>query len=144
MGRRVDVGRNRGWSGLKKQSLLAGPRDEIRFTPLGDRRVLSGVGWIIFCQHTGKSLVGSFWEMYLSASSYRAELLGLCSFHLLVLALSKFYKISGWKATLCYDNLSALQLSSQDRRRIKPSAACSDLHRSLCSMKNNFTGCFKY
>jgi hypothetical protein len=106
--------------------------------------VLSGVGWIIFCQHTGKCLVGSFWEMSLSASSYRAELLGLCSFHLLVLALSKFYKISGWKATLCCDNLCALQLSSQDRRCIKPSAACSNLHRSLHSTKNNFTGCFKY
>ncbi len=25
--------------------------------------VLSGVGWIIFCQHTGKRLVGSFWDI---------------------------------------------------------------------------------
>ncbi len=106
--------------------------------------VLSGVGWIIFCQHTGKHLVGSFWEKSSSASSYRAELLGLCSLHLLAQALSEFYKVSGWDATLCCDNLRALQLSSQDRRRIKPSAACSDLHRSLHSMKNNFTGCFKY
>jgi len=105
---------------------------------------LSGVGWIIFCQHSGKRLVGSFWEKSLSASSYRAELLGLCSLHLLAQALSKFYKVSGWKATLCCDNLHALQLSSQERRRIKSSAACSDLHRSLRSTKNYFTGCFKY
>jgi hypothetical protein len=41
-------------------------------------------------------------------------------------------------------NLRALQLSSQERRCIKPSAACSDLCRSLRSTKNNFTGCFKY
>ena len=79
-----------------------------------------------------------------SASSYRAELLGLCSLHLLAQALFEFYKVSGWEATLCCDNLCALQLSSQDRRRIKPSAACSVLHRSLRSTKNNFTGCFKY
>jgi hypothetical protein len=79
---------------------------------------LSGVGWIIFCQHTGKRLVGSFWEKSSSASSYRAELLGLCSLHLLVQALSEFYKVSGWKATLCCNNLRALQLSSQERRCI--------------------------
>ncbi len=78
------------------------------------------------------------------ASSYRAELLGLCSLLLFTLALSKFYKISGWEATLCCDNLQPLQLSSQERQRIKPSAACSDLHRSLRSTKNNFTGHFKY
>ncbi len=54
------------------------------------------------------------------------------------------YKVSGWEATLCCDNLRALQLSSQDRRRIKPSAASFDLHRSLRSTKNNFTGCIKY
>jgi hypothetical protein len=54
---------------------------------------LSGVGWIIFCQHTGKRLVGSFWEKSSSASSYRAELLGLCSLHLLAQALSEFYKV---------------------------------------------------
>jgi len=40
LGRTVDVGRNRGWSSHKMQSLLAGPRDEIRLTPLGDRRVI--------------------------------------------------------------------------------------------------------
>ena len=85
--------------------------------------VLSGAGWIIFCQYTGKRLVVSFWEKSLLASSYRAELLGLCMLHILALALSKFYKISGWEAMLCCDNLRAL--------RIKPSAACSDLHRSL-------------
>ncbi len=51
--------------------------------------VISGVGWIIFCQTTGKRLVGSFWEKSPLASSYRAELLGLCSLHLFALALSK-------------------------------------------------------
>ena len=104
--------------------------------------LLSEIGWIIFCQDTGKHLVGSFWEKSSSASSYRAELLGLCSLHLFALALAEFYTISGRKAILCCNNLRALQLSSQERRRIKPSAACSDLHHSLNSTKNNFTGRF--
>ena len=56
--------------------------------------VLSRVGWIIFCQDTGKRLVGSSWEKSSSASSYRAELLGLCLLHLLAQALSEFYKVS--------------------------------------------------
>ncbi len=106
--------------------------------------VLSGVGWIIFCQTTGKCLVRSFWEKSPLTSSYRAKLLGLCLLHIFALALSKFNKVSGWKAMLGCDNLCALLLSSQDHQHIKPSAACSDLHRSLCSMKNKFTGCFKY
>jgi hypothetical protein len=93
---------------------------------------------------TGKCLVGSFWEKSPSASSYRAELLGLCLLHLVALALSEFYKVSGWKAMLECNNLRALILSSKERRRIKPSTACLDIHRSFRSIKKNFTGCFKY
>ncbi len=63
--------------------------------------VISGVRWIIFCANTGKCLAGSFWEKTLSASSYEAELLLLCSLHLFALALSDFYKIKWWTATLC-------------------------------------------
>ena len=106
--------------------------------------VISGVGWIIFCQTTGKHLVGSFWEKSPSASLHRAELLGLCALHLFARVLSEFYKVSGWKATLGCNNLRALILSSKERRRIKPSAAFLDIHRSLRSTKNKFTGSFKY
>ena len=106
--------------------------------------VIIGAGWIIFCQTTGKHLVGSFWENSPLASSYRAKLLGLCSLHLFALAISKFYKVSDWKAALCCDNLRALLLSTKDRRHIKPSATCSDIHRNLCATKNNFTGRFRY
>ncbi len=50
---------------------------------------LSGVGWIIFCQHSGKRLVGSFWEKSSSASSYRAEkLLYITWYDFLALILS--------------------------------------------------------
>jgi hypothetical protein len=105
---------------------------------------ISGVGWIIFCQTTGKRLVCLFWEKSPMASSHRAEQLGLYSLHLFALALSKFYKVSGWKATLGCENVRALILSSKERRRIKPSAPCLDIHRSFRSTKNLFTRCFKY
>jgi hypothetical protein len=96
---------------------------------------ISRVGWIIFCQMSSKWMVGSFWEKSPTASSYRAELLGLCSLHLFALALSEFYKVFGWKATLGCNNLCALSMSSNEDRRMKPSAACADIHRSLCATK---------
>ncbi len=103
----IDVGRNRRWpdhedgqitkhdllwliQGMTSGSLIwvtDGSYDRKRAP------VISGVGWIILCTHTGKRLVGSFWEKSSSASSYRAELLGLCSLHLLALALSEFFMI---------------------------------------------------
>jgi hypothetical protein len=39
---------------------------------------LSAVGWIIFCKRTGLRMTGTFWEKSPSASSFRAEMHGLC------------------------------------------------------------------
>jgi hypothetical protein len=41
-----------------------------------------GVGWIIFCSKTGLCLTGMFWERYILASSYWAEMPGLHALHL--------------------------------------------------------------
>jgi hypothetical protein len=41
-------------------------------------------------------------------------------------------------------HLRALILSLKECRRIKPSAACSDIHWSFCSTNENFTRRFKY
>jgi hypothetical protein len=54
---------------------------------------LSGVGWIIFCKATGQQLMGSFWERSIMASSFRAEMLGLCVLHLLARAISEYYTL---------------------------------------------------
>ena len=61
---------------------------------------LSGVGWIIFCKRTGFCIMGSFWERSILATSYRAELLGLCALHFLARAVVEFYKLDGWSAML--------------------------------------------
>jgi hypothetical protein len=76
---------------------------------------LSKVGWIIFCSKTGLRLTGTFWERSPAASSYQAEILGLCPLHLFAKVLSEFYKIQEWRATLCCNNKRALELSSYTR-----------------------------
>ena len=69
---------------------------------------LCGVGWIIFCTSTSFRITGTFWERSLSASSYRAELLGLCALHQLAQAIADFHKVVRWSAMLCCDNKRAL------------------------------------
>jgi len=105
---------------------------------------LCGVGWIIFCSKTGLHLTGTFWERSTLASSYHAEMLGLCGLHLFARALSEFYQIQEWEATLCCDNKRALEQSTYTRRRIQPSAKCADIQRSLKATKHTFKGKFTY
>ena len=105
---------------------------------------LCGVGWIIFCTNTGFQLTGTFWERSPSASSYRAELLGLCALHLFAQALAEFYTVVGWTAKLCCDNKRALEVSSHHMHRIRPSAKCADIRRSLKAVKPLLSGLFRY
>jgi hypothetical protein len=104
---------------------------------------LCGVGWIIFYTKTGLQLMGNFWERLQAASSYRAEMLGLCALHLLVRAVAEFYQIQGWQATLCCDNKQALEVSSYKQGWIRPSAKCADIRRNIRSTKQTFQGTFR-
>ncbi len=92
---------------------------------------MSRVGWIIFCSKTRLQLTGTFGERSPAASSYHAEMLGLCALHLFAIALLEFHKIQEWKAMLCCNNKRALELSSYAHCRIWPSAKCTDILRSL-------------
>ena len=47
-------------------------------------------GWIIFCKSTRFCITGSFWERSISATSYRAELIGLCALHFLARVVAEF------------------------------------------------------
>ena len=71
-------------------------------------------------------------------------MLGLCALHLFAKALSEFYKIQEWKATLCCNNKRALELSSYTHQRIRPSTKCADIQQSLKATKHTFTGKFIY
>jgi hypothetical protein len=91
LGREVDVGRKRGRQGLPYvMSWVAEGMTNNSLVWVTDSSYdrkkainLCGVGWIIFCTKTGFRLTGTSWEKSNSASSYRAELLGLCTLHLL-------------------------------------------------------------
>jgi hypothetical protein len=71
-------------------------------------------------------------------------MLSLCALHLFARALSEFYKIQEWKATLCCNNKRVLELSLHTRQRIRPSTKCTDIQQSLKSTKHTFTGKFTY
>jgi hypothetical protein len=106
---------------------------------------LSGAGWIIFCKNTGRQITGAFWEQSFTASSFQAEMLGLCALHLLACALSKYYtNLNNWSTTMCCDNKRMLILSSHHRGQIRPSAKCADIQRSFCATKQTCQGGFKY
>ncbi len=55
---------------------------------------LLGVGWIIFCKATRQQITGLFGEQSITASLFRAEMLGLCAFHLLARAITEHYNLS--------------------------------------------------
>jgi hypothetical protein len=76
---------------------------------------LSGVGWIIFCRATGRRITGSFWERSSTASSFQAEMLGLCALHHLARAITEHYNLGRWSAMICCNNKRALLLSSHHR-----------------------------
>ena len=105
---------------------------------------LCGVGWIIFCTKTGYRLTSAFWEKSNSASSYRAELLGLCAMHFLARAVAEYHNPNGWSATLCCDNIWALEMLSHHQSHIRPSAKCEDTCRSLRMTKQLLCGAFQY
>jgi hypothetical protein len=105
---------------------------------------LSGVGWIIFCKRTGLQMTETFWEKSPSASSFRAEMLGLACLHLLARAVVEFFNLGLWAAVILCDNKKALELSLNYCQRIKPSAKCTNIRCSFQATKQNFIGGFKY
>ena len=87
--------------------------------------------------NTGKRLTGWCWERSNSANSYRAEMLGLCSLYLLAQALSELqdFQVGDNNKTK-----GALECSSYQLPRIKPSAKSADIRRSFRSTKLGLKG----
>ncbi len=104
---------------------------------------LSGVGWIIFCKRTGLRMTGTFCKKSPSASSFKAEMLGLACLHLLARAVVEFFNLGQWAAVISCDNKKALELLNHCRR-IKPSEKCADIRCSFQATKQTFIGGFKY
>ena len=58
--------------------------------------------------------------------------------------VKEFYTVTGWTAMLCCDNKRALEVSAHHQRRIRPSAKCADIRRSLKAVKPLQRGTFRY
>jgi hypothetical protein len=97
---------------------------------------------LLFCKKTGFWLTGSFWEKSLTASSFRAEMLGLCALHLLVCAIMEYHNVSAWSAVISCDNKWALELSFHHKGRIQPSAKCANIRWNFHATKQTYAGSF--
>jgi hypothetical protein len=96
---------------------------------------VSGAGWIITCQRTGRILKGSFFEFSSDASSYRGELLGLVAIHTLVLRAFWYYQCTTITGKfICNSKLAVYKCSRKGHRRIHPGVAQADLFRALKSI----------
>ena len=100
----------------------------------------SGAGWVVKDTATNRYLACSFAEWSLLAGSYRAEVLGLCSIHVFILALQQAFRLTtNTPITISCDNLRALNKASCLPRRIPANAKCPDLLRSLRNIKRQIT-----
>jgi hypothetical protein len=103
-----------------------------------------GVGWMLFCKATGRQITGSFWEHSTTASSFRAEMLGLCALHFLARMIAEYYNLGRWLAMMCCNNKQVFLLSSHHKERIRLSAKCADIRRSFRATKQTYQGGLKY
>lgn len=106
---------------------------------------LSGAGWIVYDKLTKRKFACSFSEWSVNAGSYRAELLGLCSLHLFMLAVQQAFNMqTSWEAEVSCDNEKALLKASGNPRRIQTGAKCPDLLRSLRNSKRDLHHHLRY
>jgi hypothetical protein len=89
-------------------------------------------------------MTGTFWEKSPSASLFRAEMLGQCCLHLLARGVAKFFDLGQWAAILSCNNKRDLELSSNHRQRIKPSANSANIRHSFRATKQGCIKGFKY
>jgi hypothetical protein len=103
---------------------------------------LSDVGWIIFCKKTGLWLTGSFWEKSPTASSFHAEMLGLCSIYLLTCAIAEYHNIETWSAVL--QQQTCIKAFSASQRVDPASKKCANIQQSFLATKQAYSGTFTY
>jgi hypothetical protein len=71
-------------------------------------------------------------------------MLGLCSLHLLVHAITEYHNVKAWYAVMSCNNKRALELSLHHKRRIQPSTKCKDIRRRFRATKQTYTRYFQY
>jgi hypothetical protein len=110
------------------------------------RSDVDGAGWVIYCK-TRKKIVlkGSFYEWCDKAGSYRGELVGLLSVHMLIMAVEEFYDLSdGPRGLVGCDNLGGLNKSKERRRKIPSATKHADVLRVLRRVHARLRGKLEY
>jgi hypothetical protein len=107
---------------------------------------VDGAGWVVYCKKRKKIVLkGSFYEWNGTAGSYRGELVGLLSVHLLILAVEQFYDLpEGQRGLVACDNLGGLNKSKERRRKIPSSAKHADVLRVLRRVHAQLRGSLEY
>ena len=96
---------------------------------------VSGSGWIACDSGSSRRWACSFYEVSSSATSYRAELLGLYSIHVFIKTLLRhFEQLAQHQAKVRCDNKNALRSSSRKNQRIRATSKCADILRAFRSL----------
>ncbi len=104
----------------------------------------SGLGWILICVASKRTLRGSFYEVSAVAGAYCGELLGLVALHTLILAPANYYNVQIVSGKICCDNISALNQASKTQKRVRSGIKHSDLQRAIRTYKCKVTMALKY
>ncbi len=97
---------------------------------------VSGSGWIIVCTACQRTLWGSFIEVSQSTGFYRGEMLGLVAIHTFATAIAQYFALTEILGVISCDNMAALNQASKNRKGVGVGVKHSDLHRTICTLKN--------
>lgn len=102
---------------------------------------ICAAGWFVHDKMTNKRWSCSFYELSDLANSYRAELLGLYSIHVFILALATYFdRLESSTVNVRCDNKGALRASSRKFKRIRPTSKCADILRAFRQLRENLSG----
>ncbi len=104
----------------------------------------SGLGWILVCTASKRTLRGLFYEISAAAGLYRGKLLALVALHTLIVAVADYYNLQCTSGKICCDNISALNQESRIRKRVRSGIKHSDLQRAICTYKCKVNMALKY
>jgi hypothetical protein len=104
----------------------------------------SGLGWILVCTASKRTLRGSFYEISAAAGLYRGKLLGLVALHTLILMVADYYNLQCTPGKICCDNILALNQASRIRKRVRSGIKHSDLQKAIRTYKCKVNMALKY
>jgi hypothetical protein len=104
----------------------------------------SGLGWILVCTASKRTLRGLFYEISAAAGLYQGKLLGLVALHTLILVVADYYNLQYASGKICCNNISALNQASRICTRVRSGIKHLDLQRVIRIYKCKVNMALKY